>query len=153
MTPLDNETRILELEQENAKLRQEIDDRKLLGESLQVYEHIVSSPQYPKSFVDKNYVYRAVNSAFCEFFGKQRGDVVGRNVAYILGEEMFQGVAKDYLDKSFAGEQVCYDTWFEYSERGRRYMNVHYYPFVDDEGVALGTVVSCHGAGGGRAVG
>jgi C4-dicarboxylate-specific signal transduction histidine kinase len=53
--------------------------------------------------------------------------IVGMHAADLLGMEIFEQLAKAYLDRCFAGEEVSYAEWFT-TPLGRRYSAVTYSP-------------------------
>jgi C4-dicarboxylate-specific signal transduction histidine kinase len=53
--------------------------------------------------------------------------IVGMHVADLLGMESFEQMAKAYLDRCFAGEEVSYADWLT-TPFGRRYSEVTYSP-------------------------
>lgn len=94
------------------------------------------------SFVDLNYIYRAVNQAYIKAFNRPYGAMVGHHVEEILGREIFINVVKPYLDRALAGEEVYYESWFDFSGGQRSYMLVRYHPIYDDEHKIIGVVVT-----------
>ena len=121
----------------------DVTERKEAEEQLYAYERILSATQDLMSFVDKNYVYQAVNDAYCRIHNKERGEIVGKSAADLHGQEVFNKTIKRQLDRSFAGELIHYEAWFDYVGIGRRYMEVTYYPFFDKNQITTGAVVNC----------
>jgi PAS domain S-box-containing protein len=79
------------------------------------------------SIVGRDYRYQRVNPAFERRWGMPAETIVGMHVADLLGMESFEQMAKAYLDRCFAGEEVSYAEWFTTS-LGRRYSAVTYSP-------------------------
>lgn len=119
-------------------------NRRQAEEILRRYEHIISSTDDLMSFLDKDYIYQAVNEAYLIAHAKKREEIIGFSVEQLLGMETFNKLVKEYLDRAFAGETVQYQSWFEYAGIGQRYMDVVYYPFKDDDGHISGVVVKAH---------
>jgi len=124
------------------RLLQDISIQKKDAETLQQYEHIISSSSDLMSFVDKHYIYQAVNDAYLTAHAKNREDIVGFSVEELMGKEKFEQIAKGHLDCALAGEKVQYQTWFDYAGIGHRFMDVKYHPFTDHRGAINGVVVS-----------
>lgn len=133
-----------QLEQQVCELKRTLADRQEAEETLQRYEHIISSTDDLMSFVDSSYIYRAVNTAYLTAHGKQRGEIVGYSIGELMGEEAFHQIVKEKLDSAFNGETVRYQSWFDYPGSGRRFMDVAYHPFVGSHGQINGVVVSAH---------
>src|SRR6266446_5050671 len=79
------------------------------------------------SIVGRDYRYQRVNPAFERRWGMPAETIVGMYVADLLGMESFEQMAKAYLDRCFAGEEVSYAGWLPTS-LGRRYSAVTYSP-------------------------
>ncbi len=92
------------------------------------------------SFVDVHYCYQQVNDAYLRLFRRKREDYIGRHMRELMGEREFLEI-KPFLDRSFQGEVVSYDKWFECTRGQRYYFFVTYTPFIE-EGEILGSIVS-----------
>jgi PAS domain S-box-containing protein len=79
------------------------------------------------SIVGRDYRYQRVNPAFERRWGMPAETIVGIHVADLLGMESFEKMAKAYLDRCFAGEEVSYADWLT-TPLGRRYSAVTYSP-------------------------
>jgi len=123
-------------------ISEDITDRKKAEDALRKYEKIASTSKELMSLLDKNYVYQAVNEAYVAAFQKKREEIVGYSVPDLLGEEVFAKTMKDKLDLCLSGEEVHYRDWFNYSGFGKRYMEVSYYPYHDDDNSISGIVVN-----------
>jgi len=120
----------------------DITDRKQAESTLREYERIVSSTTDNLSFIDTNYAYRAVNDAYLTAHDKTRDEIIGHSVAEILGAKVFENTVKPSFDRCLAGKPQNYQEWFDFKGAGRRYMDVAYYPFRDNDGPISGVVVS-----------
>lgn len=110
-------------------------------EEIRKYSHIVSVAGGHMSFLDRDYIYRAVNDAYLKAHNKRREDIVGYNVTKLLGQDIFEKLVKDKLDKALAGETVHYESWFDLAGTGKRYMEVFYHPYFEDDKTISGVVV------------
>ncbi|MEW6218124.1 MAG: response regulator [Thermodesulfobacteriota bacterium] len=135
--------RTAELEGAVVRLRQEIAERRQAEERLRRYHSIVAASQDLMSFVDGDQVYRAVNQAYLDYHQVEEEAIVGRPVAAVLGEAAFNGVVRERLDHALAGRTVTFDTVFDYRGRGRRWMEVRYLPYRQENGTVAGVVVNC----------
>jgi PAS domain S-box-containing protein len=79
------------------------------------------------SIVGRDYRYQRANPAFERRWGMPAGTIVGMQVADLLGMQSFEQMAKAYLDRCFAGEEVSYTDWLT-TPLGRRYSAVTYSP-------------------------
>jgi len=117
---------------------------KFTEDNLRIYELIISMIKYPMSFVDQNYVYKAVNDAYLKIFQKRREEIIGHSVADLLGQEVFETQVKGFLDRSLAGEEIHYEDWFDYPGWGHIYVQQSYYPFYQDDKTITGIVSSAY---------
>lgn len=94
----------------------------------------------PASFLDRNLVYQAVNSAYSRYFGRPVEDIIGLRVVDLLGEEVFQSRIRSHLERCLAGEHVSYEAWVDFPLKGRSYMHVSYYPSRNNQGEIVGVL-------------
>jgi PAS domain S-box-containing protein len=85
------------------------------------------------SIVGRDYRYQRVNPAFERTWSMPAETIVGMHAADLLGMESFEQLAKAYLDRCFAGEEVSYAGWFT-TPLGRRYSAVTYSPLRPESG-------------------
>ena len=121
---------------------QDITERKQAEAALAVYQKIVSSSKEAMSFIDRNYIYRAVNPIYEQRFGLPSTAIVGYSVAEILGENIFTTTAKPHLDRALVGEEIHYEQWFSFEQVGQQFLQVSYYPHYESSGTISGVVVS-----------
>jgi PAS domain S-box-containing protein len=131
-----------ELEQRVKKLEKAESERKQAEEASRQYEHIISATDDHMSFLDRNYIYQAVNEAYLRAHQKAREEIIGHTVADLLGADVFERLVKENLDRCLAGEQIHYQSWFDFPGLGQRYMDVVYYSYAGVDGTVLGIVVS-----------
>jgi len=108
------------------------------------YEFIVNASAEFMTLINRNYVYEAVNEAYCQAHSMPQQMILGQTVAQIWGAERFRDVIKPYLDRCFAGNQVRYQTWFEFADLDLRCMEVIYYPYYGDDQNVSHVVVITH---------
>jgi PAS domain S-box-containing protein len=77
--------------------------------------------------VGRDYRYQRVNPAFERIWDIPAETIVGMHPADLLGTESFERLAKAYLDRCLAGEEVSFAAWFT-TPVGRRYSAVTYSP-------------------------
>jgi PAS domain S-box-containing protein len=117
-------------------------ERVRIEQALSRYELIVSTVSDPISYLDRDYVYRAVNETYARLAKRPREEIVGLSVADLLGAEVFEEEVKPHLDRCLAGEEVHYQAWFPVPQEQPRYMDVGYYPAYAQDGSVAGVVVA-----------
>ncbi|MCF6240458.1 MAG: PAS domain-containing protein [Bacteroidales bacterium] len=119
----------------------DISKLKKAEEASRKYEHIISVTADHMAFIDKDYIYQAINEASLKAHKKSRKEVIGRSVADVLGADYFREI-KDKLDKCLRGENIYYQTWLNLEGYGNRFMEIFYYPYIEKNGNVSGIVVS-----------
>ena len=119
-------------------------DHKHAEKVLHRYEQIIEAIPSHMSFLNRNYVYLAVNKAYLQSHQKKREEIIGHSVVELLGANLFEQSIKEKLDSCLAGEEIHYQAWFSFPEAGQRYMDVSYYPYFNDEDEITGVIVSSH---------
>ena len=124
------------------ELDKEIEEREQAENALRRYEHIVSSTTDMLALIDRHYVYLAANAAYLQAFGKTSDEMIGRTVSEIFGDEFFNTTIRPKADRCLAGENVRYDSWFEFPGTGRKYMDITYSPYRGPSKKIQGFVVT-----------
>lgn len=120
----------------------DITERKQAEETLRKYERIVSSSQDLMALINTYYVYEAVNESFLRSRNKQREEVVGKSVAEVTGEKIFQEKIQPWMDRAFSGQTVRYQEVFHIAGLGQRIMDVTYFPMRNEKGDIEGVVLN-----------
>ncbi|MBW2158264.1 MAG: PAS domain-containing protein, partial [Deltaproteobacteria bacterium] len=126
--------RTTELSKINDQLIQEIEERKQKEEELRKYERIVDASNDHMSLTNRNYVYQLANDAYLRSHKIKCEDIVGHSVPELFGQEFFEIHQKPMIDRCLAGEVVRYQSWIDFPTLGRRYMDIAYYPYFEDDG-------------------
>ncbi len=109
------------------------------------YEFIVNTSKEFMTLIDRNYIYEAVNEAYCRAQGLSREEIVGHTVESIWGAETFERIIRPCLERCFAGEEFSYEAWFEFSgSSGSNCYDVRYYPYYAPSGQVTHAVVISH---------
>jgi len=122
----------------------DLTDIKQAEKALRQFKKIVESTSGHMSFIDINYIYLEVNNSYIQAHKKKREEIVGHSIAELMGVEVFENVIKDKFDACLTGEIVRYENWFDFAESGKRYMDVCYYPYFDENYKVTGIIVDSH---------
>ncbi|MBI3885762.1 MAG: PAS domain S-box protein [Opitutae bacterium] len=112
------------------------------GELPKRFEAIVNTSTDYFTLIDSDYVYLAVNDAYCRANGLDRQQLVGRTVAEVWGAEIFEASIRPQLDRCLAGEEIHYQARFEFPRTGLRHFDVSLYPQADRPGVRRAVVIT-----------
>lgn len=123
---------------------EDITKRNQTEDALRQYDRIISATNDHMSFLDRNYIYQTVNEAYLQAHQKAWDEIVGHSVADLLGVDIFERLVKENLNRCLAGEEIHYQSWFDFPGLGQRYMDVAYYPYFETDGEISGVVVSSH---------
>ncbi|NIR30490.1 MAG: PAS domain S-box protein [Gammaproteobacteria bacterium] len=119
----------------------DVRERKATERARRLYETMIAASHDLMSFVDRNYVYRAVNERYTEVFGLAREEIVGRTVADVLGTEVFEGMVRPKIDECLSGRSVHYEHWLEPPGSPPRCFDVRYDPYFATDGRVEGLLV------------
>ncbi|MEJ2463863.1 MAG: PAS domain S-box protein [Candidatus Thiodiazotropha sp.] len=111
-------------------------------EALRRYEHMTMATQDGLALVDQDHVYRAVNGFYTRMHGISTEEIVGKPVAWLLGEKLYGEVVKPMMDRCFCGEDAEIELWVDYRRRGRRRVEVSSSPYRDESGRITSVLVT-----------
>jgi PAS domain S-box-containing protein len=118
----------------------DITERKRAEDLLHKYAFMVGATPDLMSFIGRDYCYQAVNEAYLRAHQKTRVQIIGHSIAELHGTEAFNTIIKPEIDKCLAGEQIRYAAWFDYTGLGRRFVDVIYTPYTNNERAIMGGV-------------
>jgi len=119
----------------------DITEQKQTEEELRQYEFIVNTSNELMTLIDRNHIYAAASSAYCQAHGRSRAQIVGQSVASVWGWNIYEQRLRAYLIACFEGRNVQYDEWIEFGVLGRRYVQVSCHPYTNSQGVVTHAVV------------
>jgi PAS domain S-box-containing protein len=109
---------------------------------LRKYHNIVSSTTDAIAYIDSNYRYVLVNEAYERFSGIKRERFLGLTVAEYLGDTVFEKTVRPMFDRCLQGEVITYQQWFDYPALGRRYIDVSYFPYRNEDNRITGVIAN-----------
>ncbi len=89
------------------------------------------------AYIDRDYHYRFLNRHNEEWLGMKRGDLTGRTVSDVVGEERYRQM-KPMLDRVLAGEVVSVEQMLAQPSGEERWEAIHYAPNRDAAGEVIG---------------
>lgn len=112
----------------------DITDRKRAEDALRKYEFIANTTGSLMTLVDRDYRYVAANNAYCVAQGKERGELIGRTMSELWGEDLFRSTLKPAVDECLQGRSVSYEASFRFPSDRIRIYDVTYSPYWQHEG-------------------
>lgn len=112
----------------------DITERRQAEERLREYEKVVEGLEEMIVVVDRDFRYLLANRAYLKYRGLSREQVLGRLVADVVSQELFEGVIQARLEQTFLGQLVSYELK-TYPELGERYLLVSYFPIEGPAGI------------------
>jgi PAS domain S-box-containing protein len=91
------------------------------------------------SYCDAERRFLFANRAYAVRFGMTPGQLKGRPVVEVVGEELYAAI-RPYIDRALAGEALQYETDAEETADGRRHLHCAYTPIRDPQGRVTGWV-------------
>jgi signal transduction histidine kinase/CheY-like chemotaxis protein len=93
------------------------------------------------ALLDDRFTYLAANQAYVNAFDKNLEELIGHNVIDVFGEEFFNVSIKPHAVSCLAGNEISYQSWFEFPSYGKRFMDITYFPYRDSDNKVQGFVV------------
>ncbi len=109
--------------------------------TLMQYEKIMSISHDFLAYVDKDYMYQAVNDTYLNAFQLSREEIVGKTARYLFGDEFFYEVMRPKFDIALQGKEVSFETWVSFPEHGKRFVDVSYHPYFAKDNVKVEGIV------------
>jgi len=107
----------------------------------QKYDFIVNASRSMFTLIDRNYIYEAVNDAFCKAHNLIRDEIIGKTLWDLWGRDTFEKYIKEKCDQSFSDNVVRYQAWFQVPHHGMRCFEVTFYPYKEHGTDVTHTVV------------
>lgn len=119
----------------------DITERKRAEDALQRYQFIANTVQDMMTLISHEHRYEAVNDRWCERMGKIRTEVIGKHLAEVWGEAVYQQTIAPMLDHCIAeAAPVFHRATINLSE-GARDCEITYHPYNDATGRVSHVVV------------
>lgn len=96
------------------------------------------------AFLGLDYVYRFVNGTYLDYWQKSADEVVGKQVADIFGQAVFENRLKPILDRCAQGETIAFESQIDYPRKGARHVAVSCSPARNRNATIIGIVVRIH---------
>ena len=127
----------LEIGQEKANAEQ-------LEHKLFLYQTMVNAAVEPITLIDRNYTYRIVNKAYIQARNLKKEDIINHSVSDVWGEEVFEEIIKERLDKCLNGKIVSDVSAYEFKKNEINYIETIYTPCYPSGPEASYVVVISH---------
>jgi PAS domain S-box-containing protein len=124
----------------NQQLTKEVDQRREAEEAIRLYEQAVEASGDLVIVLDRDHVYRIVNTTYLEYHQLKRADIVGKTPAEIVGEKFYIKQIKPTLERCLAGETVSTETKFHYPLLGERNLSGRMFPLRNEQNQIIGVV-------------
>jgi len=92
---------------------------------------------YPLTYVDRDFVIRFVNKAYCEVSTETSANLLGRHIGEVRGAQRW-AEHEPYFQRAMEGQTVQYTRLVKSLPQGARWMRTSYVPDLDDDGQVLG---------------
>jgi PAS domain S-box-containing protein len=125
----------------NINLQKEVHERLRTEETLRHFQYIVANSTDMMALCDTNLTYLAANSAYFKAFGLTAAEVIGHTDTKFLATRSARATIRPHADRCLAGEEIHYQSWFDFPAAGRCYMDVAYFPCISDLDIVEGFVI------------
>ncbi|WP_432735295.1 PAS domain S-box protein [Maridesulfovibrio sp. FT414] len=115
-------------------INEDITERRRLEERLRRFERIIAVTPDMVSLVDDEYKYVMVNDAYVNSFGQPREYFIGRPLAEVVGDDVYEKYCRLKLEAAFSGEIQAFEAWLDIPALGVRFLSVIYQPISSYDG-------------------
>ena len=123
---------------------QDITSRKEAEQLERINEQVFHSASDRIAVVTLDYIYQIASKAYCEDYGLNEHEILGRSVVEVVGRDRFDAAVKPRLDACFQGQEIAYEGWFDLELGQRRYLVIKYSPLRDSQARILGALAIVH---------
>ena len=92
------------------------------------------------SYVGSDLRYRSCNRAYTNWFGVSRGEIIGKTVREVLGDDVWATIAP-HFEKALSGQVVDYEVELTYRVGGTKWIHAIYTPHYDEFRHVIGIIV------------
>lgn len=110
-------------------------------EELQQSQRLINETSFMITRCSRDLRYLFVSRAYAQMLGRQPGDIHGRSIVEIMGEEGFATI-RPYIERVLAGTPVEFESDVSFPGIGTRTLQVGYNPDFDLAGDTIGWVAS-----------
>ncbi len=114
------------------KENEELQKRKVAEEIRKRYDFIVNTSRSFMLLINRDYCYEAINRSFSQAHQKTPGEIIGKSVREIWGDDVFKDKMKPNLERCLQGEEINYETWLKTKKDGLRYYEIVNIPYRAD---------------------
>ena len=114
------------------------------NEALDLYTYIVDASDDFMNIIDRDYCYVAVSDPLCKAFQRSRETLIGKSVAEIWGDALFEDGIRVRLDMCFEGSLIEHEFKFSFLGKGLRWYSSRFTPYRDQQGSVTHVVVISH---------
>ncbi|MBE0583219.1 MAG: response regulator, partial [Desulfofustis sp.] len=115
-----------------------------IEERLRHYEVMASTVDDMLAIISPNYLFLAVNDAYCAAYARSREELIGMHVRELIGDELFETTMQAKIDQALAGNLTQFEGWRIFPGSGERHIQYTYYPVFNDAEKVVGLVTKVH---------
>ena len=118
----------------------DVTERERYFRHLQRLEQIMSTATDLVAFFDDQHFFLAANDVYAEYYKVAPEDVVGKHATEVIGPERYQDYLKFHSRVIGKGQRLSFQTWVDYPRAGRRFMDISFTPYREEDGRISGFV-------------
>ena len=101
------------------------------AELLRLHRRLLDESPDLIAVIGIDFRFRYVNPAYANIHKKSAQNLIGNHVREFLGDDIFTTVVKPNMLKCLDGEDVRYESWFDFGDSNIFYMDVRYLPLYN----------------------
>lgn len=111
---------------------EDISESKKLEEMRKRYDFIVNSSKEYMALVNRDFVFEAVNLAFCDILGLDREKILNHSLNEVMNDESMIAASKAALGGCFLGKETSVEIKYNFPKAGDRFLSINFYPYVNE---------------------
>jgi len=118
-------------------IHEDVIAREALEAARERLDRFTENIPYPLTYVDRGFVLRFVNKAYCDVTGQKPAELLGRHIGEARGAKRW-AEHQPYFERALRGQTVQYTRLVDRLPNGPRWLRTSYVPDFDDEGTVIG---------------
>lgn len=104
------------------------------------YKNMIEAASDLYAFIDINYKFETVNSAFLKSHHLNKNQVINKNLPEVLGLSIFRETIKPSVDRALSGQTVNLTECYNLTHDNKLHINSTYTPYKNEKGHIIGII-------------
>lgn len=92
--------------------------------------------------INSAYEYQAANDAYLNAYGLSNDQLINKKMLEVVDETYFKNIIEPNVQFFLEGADINYQHWFDFPRIGKKYMDIKYSQYLDNEGDLAGITIN-----------